>query len=101
MAVIQTWEQQFFAWISQCSRHSSGHQFLSKYIFLFQERTGTVKVRVLRLARSHQWDKWLYLGSLMTPNLSQAGTADGMMDRLICSGDLVSHVRGAIMYSSF
>lgn len=101
MAVIQTWEQQFFAWISQCSRHSSGHQFLSKYIFLFQERAGTVKVRDLRLIRSYQWDKWLYLGSLMTPNLSQAGTADGMMDQLICSGDLVGHVRGAIMYSSF
>lgn len=56
-----------------------------------------VKVRDLQLISSYQWDKGPYLGSLMTQNLPEVGTADGMMGWLICSRDLVRHVRGAIM----
>lgn len=44
-------------------------QFLSKYICMFQERTALVKVRDLMLIQHHQWDKWLYLGSPITPNV--------------------------------
>jgi len=63
--LFRLWNSSFL--LGSAGAHgTSGYHFLSKYIFLFQERTSTVKVMDLRLIRSYQWDKWLYLGSLMT-----------------------------------